>query len=946
MSDELNTRQGRRKAQERVKKKNKDSGSGGGGKRGIFKKILVVLAILAGIGVVGGGITVAAIIAGAPDLDEEQLMLAQSVQIYDMNDERVSTLDSGETRINASIHDMPDHLKNAFIAVEDMRFYDHSGIDVRRLGGAIVANVTEGFGSEGASTITQQLVKNLFLSQEKQLTRKIQEQYLAIQLERQYSKDEILEMYLNQINLGSSAGYGVQIASERYFNKSLDELTIADAAVLAGIPRRPNFYDPHRNPENAESRRNLVIGLMEEQGHITAEEAEEARNTPIEEQMDYNREESYPHSTFYDEVIDELESMEELTVNDIHNSGLRVYTTLDVDAQNHVDDVLKSGDYDINFPDDEQFATGVTLLDTATGAVRAFGNGTEENDQRVTNYATERKQPGSTIKPLLDYAPLINEQQLSTGHIMVDEPFNYSEGEQGPVNNFDGGYQGAMSMRQALAQSRNVPAVKALQQVGKDNAYDFLEQMMPLDEGDDGRPEAGAIGGLSHGFSTEQLAGAFAALGNGGEFTEPHTIRKVVFPDNREINVEPESARVMEDYTAYMVTDMLKTAVDRSSGGTGGVAVEGLSNVPIAGKTGTTNFDNRDELGLPSDAVPSVSFSGYSTDYTASVWVGFDRGPNPENEETMDNFLTYSSGNTQLAQRVFNEVMKGVSTDDTPDFEQPDSVVERAVEASTGLLPSPATPSSQIRTELFVRGNETNQVSEEYGISDPSNVSWDYDEDSGSVTFTWSYPGDEIDDVSFNTNISSGSLSGETNSSATLQGAEPGETYTFTVQAVADADSSLTSDSISVEASIPEAVVEDEDENDEEVEEEESTEEEATEEEEPEVEEEPDQSEDTEEDPGDGADNGDADNDENGSDESEAPSDEGEGDAGEENGNDGGNGDSNGSNGDDSEDGSNESDSDSPSEEDGESGEADESESDNANSDSDEDAEGSEENEE
>ncbi len=238
MADEIKSRQQRR--QHRMKKMQRRSN--------FLKKLIVLVSSFFILSCLAGGLYVFAVIQSAPEIDKEKIVLPQGAQIYDQNDEFVSQLESVENRINVKIQDVPQFVQDAFIAVEDVRFREHFGVDIRRMFGALKANIVEGFGAEGASTITQQLVKNLFLSNEKTLKRKIQEQYLAIKLEQQYSKDQILEMYLNQIYLGSG-GYGIEHAAQTYFSKSISELTLADAALLAAIPRRPSYYDPTKNPE-------------------------------------------------------------------------------------------------------------------------------------------------------------------------------------------------------------------------------------------------------------------------------------------------------------------------------------------------------------------------------------------------------------------------------------------------------------------------------------------------------------------------------------------------------------------------------------------------------------------------------------------------------------------------------------------------------------------------
>ncbi|MCM3713546.1 PBP1A family penicillin-binding protein [Alkalihalobacillus oceani] len=802
MSKEIKTRQGRRQARQSMKKGKKTS------TKGLWKKIFLFIVTLGIITAIAGGITVFAMIQGAPALDEDKLTLSQAAQMFDQNDELVSQLDSSERRVNVSIQDIPQIVEDAFLSVEDIRFREHFGVDIRRLFGAVAANITEGFGAEGASTITQQLVKNLFLNEEKRLTRKIQEQYLAIKLEQRYSKDQILEMYLNQIYLGSGV-YGVELASQTYFNKSVGELSLADAALLAGIPRRPSFYDPTKNPEAAESRRNLVLSLMEQHGKITSEEAEAAKAIPLEDQLHLTERESYPYEAFYNQVLAELEEMEGITVNDLYNAGLKVYTTLDVHAQEHVETVLQTDQYITSFPDNEDFQAGITLLDTKTGQIKAIGSGLQDTDvQRGFNYATDiRKQPGSTIKPILDYGPAIEYLQWSTGHVLVDEPHEYSVGV--PIRNFDRSYDGALSMRRALARSRNVPAIKALQEVGVDRAEEFAKGLgVPIEYDDGEMPEAFGLGGFRDGISTLHLAGAYAAFGNNGTYTKPYTVRKIVFPDGREINMAPESQKAMSDYTAYMITDMLKTAVTDGTGTTANIP-----GLPMAGKTGTTNFDEdtRRTHGIPENEVPDIWFAGYTTNYTAAVWTGFSRnGPN--------NYLRRGEERL-LAQRIFKAVMQEVSANkQTEDFTMPNSVVRVGVERSTGLLPSPYTPQSEIVYELFVRGNEPTRVSEEFmELAAPSGMMASYEADADQIIVSWDYPSDLADEVTFELQVSIDGNSPQLldrmkDMQFIFNSPEHGSTYEFTVRAISDENPNVQSDSASARVVIEDAIDEDEEE--------------------------------------------------------------------------------------------------------------------------------------
>ncbi|MBP3950635.1 transglycosylase domain-containing protein [Bacillus suaedae] len=796
MSDKTNTRQGRRQARQQSSKPKKS-------KKRLFKKIVLIMFVLGLIAVIAGGITIFSMIQDAPDLDEDKLMLTQGAQMYDQNDTFVSQLDTTEKRINVNIQDVPELVEDAFISVEDIRFRQHSGIDIKRLFGAVAANITDGFGAEGASTITQQLVKNLFLEQEKKIKRKIQEQYLAIQLEQQFSKDQILEMYLNQIYLGSGV-YGIELASRTYFNKSVDQLKLEDAALLAGIPRRPSYYDPTINPEAAEERRNLVLSLMEQHGKITSEQAETAKAVPIEDQIVLTEKESYPYEAFYNEVLAELEQIDGITMNDIYNSGLKVYTTLDISAQEHVETVLQTDEYINNYPDNEDFQAAITLMDTKTGQIKAIGSGREDtNQQRGYNLATEAsRQVGSTAKPLLDYGPAIEYLQWSTGKVLVDEPHTYTGGP--AINNFDGRFKGAMSMRRALAESRNVPAIKALQEVGVERSKSFGEALgLPIEP--EPMYESYGLGAIS--LTTKEVAGAYAAFGNNGTYTKPYTVRKVEFPDGRIIDLEPESERAMNDYTAYMVSDMLKTAV---TNGTGGVA--NIQGLPMAGKTGTTNFESevRSEYNIPANAVPDIWFAGYTTNYTAAVWTGFM-------ENSSENYFPSQHNSRQIAQQIFKAVVQEVSSSiETPDFEMPNSVVRIGVERSTGLLPSDFTPESEITYELFVRGNEPTRVSEEFiDIEAPTNVMANYDESTDQILMSWDYPEEARDQITFEiqVQIDGGEpqiLDRKKDMQYIYNSPEKGATYVFTVTALSDEHSNLKSDAISVELKLEDEPIEEE----------------------------------------------------------------------------------------------------------------------------------------
>lgn len=803
MSEDMKTRTGRRKTQQKSKKVGKN-------KKQLFKKIVIAFLIFSVIGFLAGGITLFAMIQGAPPLDPDRLMFSQPAQILDQDDELFTQLEATENRIRVNINDIPELVEDAFISVEDVRFREHFGIDIRRLFGAVAANVQSGFGAEGASTITQQVIKNAFLSPEKTISRKVQEQYLAVKLEQEYSKDQILEMYLNGIYFSEGA-YGVQQAAITYFNKEdLEELTIADAALLAGLPQRPNHFNPLKNPEAAETRRNIVIGLMERHGKITAEEAEEARSISVEDQLNPSKRETYAYASFLDQVVSEVDSIEGISASDLYTAGLKIYTTLDQEAQQHVEAVLQTDEYIQNYPDNEDFQAGVTLLDTKTGEIKAIGGGRKQPEvKQAFNYATMiKKQPGSTIKPILDYGPGIEYHKWSTGRIFVDEPHRYTNSEQ-EIRNAGRQPEGPVTMRRALAVSLNIPAVKALQEVGLEEAQEFAEGLgVPFTNQKGERveiTEAYGIGGFTTGISTLDLAGAYSAFGNEGVYNQPHTVRKIEFPDGRVIHTSPEPEVAMSDYTAYMISDMLKTAV---TSGTGTQAA--IPNLPLAGKTGTTNFAQEDfaRFNIPTNtyAVPDVWFAGYTTNYTAAVWTGYDRFGE-------GNYI--GQNDRYIAQHIFKNVMSKVSEGkETEDFVQPDSVVRVGIERSTGLLPSDFTPESEIVYELFVKGTEPSKVSETYQKLDkPTDFMAAYNEDANQIVMSWNYPEATRDNVSFKVtqSINGGefqTLDITNDMQFVVSNPEPGATYRFQVIAISDESPDLQSDPAQVEVRIPEDEVE------------------------------------------------------------------------------------------------------------------------------------------
>lgn len=693
----------------------------------IFKRIFITLVILGIAGLLTGVATFAYLLKDSPKLDETLLIDPISSKILDKDGNFVREL--GIVRRDyVEYEDIPEIMVEAVLATEDSRFFKHSGVDFIRLGGAVIANITGGFGSEGASTITQQLVKNSFLTQEKTLKRKAQEAWLSIQLERRYTKEEIFEMYVNKNNMAGNV-HGIATASKVYFGKDLEEVNVEEAALLAGLFQSPNRYNPFKYPEQAEKRRNVVLSLMNHHGFISENEMETAKKISVEDALvpEEKREtDQQPYDSFIDYVINEIQ---ELGDYNVFADGLTVYTTLDTNAQKYVEKILDTNEV-IKYPD-KDFQAGITLLDTRTGGIRALGGGRNQTVQRGYSFATDiQRPPGSTIKPVLDYGPAIEYLKWSTYQQIKDEPYTYSNGT--PINNWDRKHMGTMTIREALGRSRNIPALKALQAVGLDKAQEFAKNIgIPFE--DDEIFEPYSIGGFKTGVSPLQLAGAYSAFGNNGMYTKPFAVEKIELKDGTIINTTPETKVAMKDYTAFMITDILK-GVLKQPYGTGVRA--NIPHLHVAGKTGTTNYaeNERIKYGIPRGAVPDAWFVGYTTNYTSAVWTGY--------KEKNKNYIP--PGDSQrIAMMIFKNLMEQVSKDiNTPDFTVPSSVVKVGIEKGSNppKLPGPGTPSSQIVYEYFVKGSEPNAVSEKYSsLPRPSNLQGKYDELLREIALAWDY---------------------------------------------------------------------------------------------------------------------------------------------------------------------------------------------------------------
>ena len=657
-----------KEAAERKKEQRKQKKASQSTKKTWFKRILLILVLMFMLAMIVVGGIILKVVLDSPDIAAEDFETPLSSQLYDQDGELIGTIFEEENRTQVDIEDVPDEVKDALISIEDKRFYDHPGVDYRRVASAAIENVKHGWGVEGGSTITQQVIKRSVLTSEKTLTRKLQEAWLAIKLEKDYSKEEILEMYLNNVYFGNGS-YGINTAAKTYFDKDISDLDLSQIALLVGLPNAPSADDPFKHPDRAENRRNKVLNAMVNNNVISEDEAKEAKDKAIEDivvEEKSKQENTTPHQAFIDTVYQQLVKEEEIVSEDeFYQGGLKIYTTANSEAQELVYELMHSED--IGYPDDN-FETGIALINTETGAIEAIGGGRNFTSIKDMNYGSlVQHQPGSTIKPILSFGPAIEFMNWSTAHTINDEEYTYSDGT--PINNWDNQHWGEISMREALQWSRNIPTLKLFQNVGSDKAQEFAKEL-----GIDIDPihESASIGGFN-GTSPLQMAGAYASFGNEGVYNEPFSVEKIVYPDGEEKKLEsPKSEAVMHDYTAYMVTDMLKSVV---TNGTGTQA--NIPELPLAGKTGTTNIPNdiRQQYNI-SNGVLGSWFVGYTPQYSLAIWTGY---PSLKDGDGNIQYML-EDGTQNIAKVLFKELMTQLSDDDLDDFKMPDSVMKEGSE--------------------------------------------------------------------------------------------------------------------------------------------------------------------------------------------------------------------------------------------------------------------------
>lgn len=613
---------------------------------------LVIAAI-----VLGGGVFFY-YVSKAPSLSESKLVATTSSKIYDNKNQLIADLGS-ERRVNAQANDIPTDLVKAIVSIEDHRFFDHRGIDTIRILGAFLRNLQSN-SLQGGSTLTQQLIKLTYFStstSDQTISRKAQEAWLAIQLEQKATKQEILTYYINKVYM-SNGNYGMQTAAQNYYGKDLNNLSLPQLALLAGMPQAPNQYDPYSHPEAALDRRNLVLSEMKGQGYISAEQYEKAINTPITDGLQSLKSvNSYPAymDNYLKEVIDQVEQE---TGYNLLTTGMDVYTNVDQEAQKHLWDIYNSDQY-VSYPDDD-LQVASTVVDVSNGKVIAQLGARHQasNVSFGTNQAVETNRDwGSSMKPITDYAPALEYGVYdSTASIVHDVPYNYP-GTDTPLYNWDHVYFGNITIQYALQQSRNVTAVETLNKVGLDRAKTFLNGLgidYPSMHYANAISSNTTESNKKYGASSEKMAAAYAAFANGGIYHKPMYINKIVFSDGSEKEFSDAGTRAMKETTAYMMTEMMKTVLTY---GTGRGAY--LPWLPQAGKTGTSNYtDEEIEKYIKNTGyvAPDEMFVGYTRKYSMAVWTGYSNRLTPI---VGDGFL--------VAAKVYRSMITYLSEDTHPE---------------------------------------------------------------------------------------------------------------------------------------------------------------------------------------------------------------------------------------------------------------------------------------
>ncbi len=673
----------------------------------ILSLIMLVLIAIMILGLFG----IIYIITSAPEFDTDKLYNTSSSILYNKNGEEYGRL-GAENRQLVTYDEIPQVLVDAIVATEDSRYFQHNGFDIARFAKASLGQLKGNSGAGGASTITMQVVGMAYTDRKEShgiagIIRKFTDIYLAIfKLEKKYTKEEIIEFYVNTPWLGANNTYGIEQASQRYFGKSVRDISLPEAAILAGIFNAPDAFNPFTNVEKCTTRRDTVLNLMYRHGYITEEQLNDAKSIPVESLTNLNVDDGLnKYQWFIDTVQAEVK---EITGKNPATVPMKIYTTLDPAIQDELNTAGNTNTYNKWKNDDEQVA--MSVINVNDGSISGIYGGRNQKGVQEFNRATsESYQPGSSAKPIFDYGPAIEYNNASPGTYYFDEAMSYSNGQS--IKNWDGSYMGQLTMRVALARSRNIPALQAFQSVDKEKIANFVHSM-GINYGKD-LYESYSIGSFDT-VSAVGLSAAYATFARGGYYIEPYTFTKIEFIDTDDVyENKPKKEKVMSDSTAYMINSILTTA--KSSYSVGGSFR--VSGTDLAAKTGTSTYPNNAIAAAGIKVTPSRDnwTLVYSPDYSIAVWYGYDK-------LSKTTYTTMGNAN-RVKNNIMNNIGKRIFKKNSR-FEKPSSIIEVEVEKETVplQLPSAYTPANMRMTEIFKKGTEPTETSFRYQqLENPTN---------------------------------------------------------------------------------------------------------------------------------------------------------------------------------------------------------------------------------
>ncbi|MEL7608559.1 MAG: PBP1A family penicillin-binding protein [Bacillota bacterium] len=619
----------------------------------------------------------------------------QTLIVYDKDAKEYTTLSGVEDRIWVSLADIPDIVEKAFISAEDARFYDHIGVDFVRILGAAWNDIKEGSYVQGASTISQQLAKLSHLTAEKQIQRKLEEAVLAYQMEQQFTKDQILEMYLNYVYFGGGY-YGVEAAARGYFGVHASDLTVAQGAMLAGILKGPSHYAPHIDLDASIARRNLVLSLMQKYGYLSEGECQKASAETV--NIVHGKVEK-KRGYYVDLALSSACKTLNISMDQLLTGGYRIYTAMDSDLQQYCESLFEQENA---FPA-KDVEGAIVVVDSRTAGVAALVGGRESKVANGFNRAVAiKRQPGSIIKPILVYAPALESFGYTAASMLLDEETSF--GSYKP-NNFGEDYNGWVTLREAVTRSLNVPAVKVFSSMGVESGKLFAERLgIRFDESDDGL--ALALGGFTYGVSPYQIAGAYACFAAGGIYKEPSVITRITdAAGNTLYEQKDKGQRVMSAENAYILTSMLESVVEEGTGHR-----LGELSIPLAGKTGTVGVSagNRDAW-----------MAAYNPEYAAAVWMGYDTSTGGK---ALDKSVTGGTYPALMLKSIFERLYM---EREAPDFAMPEGVEEVRLDRymleneHKAALVSALTPADSVVVEVFKKGTAPTEQSGYWMVPTP-----------------------------------------------------------------------------------------------------------------------------------------------------------------------------------------------------------------------------------